>query len=227
MEHILDIIFAAIFVLIVLISAKRGIILTVFDLASGLIAFLAAKLFSPYAATYLYDGYVKERVMQFLTEKYDGMENVVADALSDLSSFFGFLPEGVLEYADSAGYFDSQVLSSDLMNRVTTVGELESEIVSPVMHALLNMACFAVIALLLLIVLGIVGHLISRMVKTSRIADKLDTGLGALFGLLKGGLYVFILASVFNVIACSSETLTPYVSDSHVCSFVTGLVAIS
>lgn len=225
MEHVLDLILAALFVLIVLISAKRGIILTVFDLASGLIAFLAAKLFSPYAATYLYDGYVKERALQFLTEKYDGVENIVADALSDLSSCFGFLPEDVLEYADSAGFFDSGAFSSDVLNRVTTVGELESEIVSPVMLALLNMACFAVIALLLLIVLGIVGHLISRMVKTSRIADKLDTGLGALFGLLKGALYVFILASVLSVIACSSETLAPYAADSYICSYVAGLVA--
>lgn len=227
MEHILDIIFVAILALIVLISAKRGIILTVFDLASGLIAFLAAKLLSPYAANYVYDGFIKERVLQFLTEKYDGIENTIADALSNLSSFFSFLPKGVLEYADSAGYLDSQAISSEVMSRVTTVGELESQIVSPVMHSLLNMVCFAVIAIVLLILLRIAGRLLSRLVKSSKIAKSLDTGLGALFGVLKGCLYVFILASLISVIACSSETLAPYAADSYVCSFVAKLVALS
>lgn len=227
MEHLFDIILAAILVLIVLISAKRGIILTVFDLASGLIAFLAAKLFSPYAASWLYDGFVRERVLQFLTEKYNGIENTVADALSNLSSFFGFLPKGILEYADSAGYFDSQAISSELMSRITTVGELESEIVSPVIHSLLNMVCFAVIAIVLLILLRIAGRLLSRLVKSSKIASGLDRGLGALFGVLKGGLYVFIIASILSVIACSSETLAPYAADSYICSFVARLVALS
>lgn len=225
MEHILDIIFAAILVLVVLISAKRGIILTVFDLASGLIAFLSAKLLAPHAASYLYDGFVKERVLQFLTEKYDGIENTVADALSNLSSFFSFLPKGVLEYADSAGYFDSQAISSDLMSRVTTVGELEAEIVSPVIHSLLNIVCFAVIALVLLVLLHIAGRLLSRLVKSSKIASGLDSGLGALFGVLKAALYVFILASILSVISCSSETLAPYAANSYICSFVARLVA--
>lgn len=224
MTHIIDIILIAIILLIVLTSVKRGIILTVFDLASGVISFLAAKLLSPKAAEYIYDAYLSESVSAFLSERYSDAENAASQAADSIASVFDFLPDGVLEYADSIGLLSSDNFSPDFLSGITTVEALESDVVYPVVTALLNIVCFAVIAIVLVIVLRVVGKLFSKLVNSSKIAKGLDSLLGAVFGILKGGLYALIIASVISIAACSSEALAEYAADSYICAIASKII---
>lgn len=226
MTYILDIILIAVILIIVLVAAKRGLVLTVFDIAAGIISFLFAKLIAPRAAVAVYDGHIKQTVLDFLSDKYAHAESAVEQAANSVFSFFDFLPEGVMNYAKSAGFLDSEAMFSNLTGKIATVADLESKIVSPVVIALLNILCFAVIAFVLLIVLKIVARLLAKLVTTAKIAKKLDSILGAAFGLVKGIIYVFIIAAILSVLSCSVPTLASYAADSYICAFASKLIGL-
>lgn len=226
MPNIIDIILIVLGVLIVLISAKKGIILTVFDLASGIISFLMAKLLSPYAAEYIYANYVKNTVTAFLSEKYQTASDGIANAVNGAAEFFNFLPKGVLEYAKEAGFLNGDALSSEIMSDITTVQELESNIAAPVITALLQVISFAVIVFVLAVALKIAALFISKCIKKTTVANSLNIALGAVFGVLKGAVYIFIIAAVINVIALSSESMASYAADSYICSFAGKIIGL-
>lgn len=226
MAHIIDIILVAVVLLIVFISSKRGIIRTVLDLVSGVIAFLAAKVLAPSVSVLLYNSFVKEIVLNFLNEKYSRIENAIADSVGSITSVLDFLPAGVLTYLENSGITDSQALSHSIMTSITTVEELESVVVAPMLTVLLQILSFAVLALILLIVLRIVSGFLSKLITKVKIADKLNSLLGAVFGLLKGCVYALIIAAVISIISCSSETVAAYAADSYICSVVASFIGI-
>lgn len=219
MAHIVDILLIAVMVLVVVLSAKRGILLTLADFVSAIIAVLSAKLISPYISSYLYDNFVKERVMAILTEKFSSVGTSISSALSNIWQSLDFLPAGVKEFIKSSSVFDVEGVVSSAGN-VANISEMEIKIIRPVLTSVLSIISFAVLAFFLAVVLRIVGRLIAKLVTKSKIAEKLDTLLGAVFGLLKAALYVFVLASVIVVISYNSETLASYTASSYICSFV-------
>lgn len=226
MNYIIDIVLVAIIALIVFLSSKRGFIVTVFDLFSGIIAFIGARVLAPTVSVLLYDTFAKEAVLNFLTEKYVSAENSIADAVNNLSSVFDFLPDGVLAYVQEAGFLNGDAVSQSIMNSITTVEQLENGIVAPIVTAVIQLVAFAVLAVVLLIVLRIVARIISKIITISKIADKLNTLLGAAFGLLKGFVYVFIIAIVICVLSYASETIAAYAANSYICSFASTLIGI-
>lgn len=226
MNHIIDIILVAAIFLIVFISSKRGFILTVFDLVSGILAFIGARFLAPPVSVVLYNVFAKEPVTAFLTQKYTSAGDSIAAAINNLTSTLDFLPEGVLTYVKESGLLDGEVISQNIMNNITTVEQLESGIVAPIITSLLQLVAFAVLSIVLLIVLRIAARFISKVIKISKIADKLNSVLGAVFGLLKGCVYVFIIAVVISLLSCASETIAAYAADSYICSFTSTLIGI-
>lgn len=226
MSYIIDIILICVILLIVFISSKKGIVLTVADIASGVLAFVISKLISPEIAEVIYYNGIQNSVISFLTEKYTGVENGIANAVSNITSVFDFLPDGIEAFINSSGYIDSDSIASGIMSSITTVSQLESEIVAPVVISVINIICFAVISFVLLLVLRFVGRLIAKFITSIKIADKLDSLLGAVFGLVKGVIYVFVIAAIINIISFSSQTLASYATDSYICGFVADFIGL-
>lgn len=226
MAHLLDIIFALLVLVMVFVAAKRGIVLTVLDIAAGIISFLFAKLIAPRAATAIYDQHIKALILTFLGEKYAQMQNAIGNAANGILSVFDFLPKGVLEYANASGVINSDYVASAVMEKITTVAELEENIIAPVVISLLNILCFAIIAVALLVAFKIIARFLAKIITTAKIAKKLDTSLGAVCGLVKGCIYVFIIASLVSVIACSSPSLASYAADSYVCAAASKLIGL-
>ena len=223
MGWLIDIILVGVIALIVFISYKKGIISTVIDLVAGLAAFALAKIIAPVAAQGLYNGIVKQIAIDFLTEKYNGIESSLADAIANATSSLEFLPEGILSYIESAGLLDSQALASGMMGEITTVAQLEAQFVAPVVTGILNLLCFAVISVLLVIALKFVGRFVSRFVTSFQFTAKIDRSVGAAFGFLKGTLYAFIIAAVVSVVSFASESFASLTADSYFCMIVSAL----
>ena len=226
MAHIIDIILVALIALIAFVGSRRGIILTVFDLLSGIASFIFARILAPVAAEFIYDNVAKNIVLSFLTEKYNGVENSLAEAVDSFTSFFDFLPEGILTYVEKSGMIDSSSISHSLLSSITTVEQLEETVAAPVVIAILNMLCFAVISFVAVIILRIAGRFISGIVSKFSFTDKLNTILGAVFGVVKGVVYVFIIAVVLSIVSFASETIAAYAADSYICSFAASLIGI-
>lgn len=117
-------------------------------------------------------------------------------------------------------------MSQNILSSITSVEQLEESIVGPVVLALLNLVCFAVLSFVLLIVLRIVGRLLSKLVSVTKLGKKLNQTLGGVAGLLKGVVYAFILAIILSVVSCASETVAAYAADSYICTFARTLIGI-
>lgn len=226
MNYIIDIVLVSLVVLIVAVSSKRGLILTIFDFASGIVAFIGARILSPYVSTFVYDNFFKATVVSFLAEKYSAAGDSLASAIDNMASVFSFLPEGIYAYITESGLIDSQSISQSFMTNITTVEQIESSVVGPIMTSVIQLIAFAALSTVLLIVLRIVAKFISRVVNISKIAGKLNSILGAAVGLLKGLVYVFIIAVVICVLSYASETVAVYAADSYICSFASKLIGI-
>ena len=224
--NILDILLIAVLALIVFISYKRGFILTVFDLVSGVVACFLAKMISPSVASFVYDNGVRKIVLDFLQQKFEDAETSLALTMSDITSSFGFLPENVLNYAESSGLLDFESLSENIISGITTVDMLEAEIVGPAVVSVLNLICFSILSFILLIVLRIAAVFVSKLITVTKLGEKLNSGLGAFFGLLKGVVYVFIIAIVLTVAAYFSESIAEYASLSYICTFAKNLLGL-
>ncbi len=223
MAHLIDIILILLIVLIAFIGSKRGFVLTVFDLFSGIASFVIARLAAPHAAVFVYDNFAKKTVMAFLEEKYNDVGNAMTDAVG---SVFGFLPDGMLTYAEKSGLLDASAISQDVLSKITTVAELEQNIARPVVIAVINIICFAAIACVALILLKIVGRLLSGIISKIKIIGKLNSLLGGVAGVLKGVVDVFIISVVLCIASFASETVAGYAADSFICGIVSDIIGI-
>lgn len=223
MNHIIDIILVLLIALIAFISSKKGFVLTVFDLFSGIASLVIAKLTAPHAAVFVYDNFAKATVMAFLEKKYNEVGTAITDAVS---AVFGFLPEGMYAFAEKSGLLDVSSLSQDVLSKITTVAELESNIARPVVTAIINIVCFAAIACIAIIVLKIVGRLLSGIISKIKIIGKLNSILGGVVGVFKGVVDVFIIAVILCIVSFSSETIATYTADSYICSLISQLIGI-
>ncbi len=223
MAHVIDIILVALIVLIAFIGSKRGFVLTVFDLFSGIASFIIARFTAPHAAVFIYDNFAKSTVTAFLEQKYNDVGNAMTDAVG---SVFGFLPEGMLTYAEKSGILDASAISQDVLSKITTVAELEANIARPVVTAVINIVCFAVIAFIALILLRIAGGFLSGIISKIKIVGKLNSLLGGIFGVLKGVVYVFIIAVILSIVSFSSETIASYAADSFICGIASDIIGI-
>lgn len=224
MGWIIDLVLAGVIALVIFISYKKGIVSTVIDLVAGIAAFAIAKIIAPVAAEGVYNGIVKQIAIDFLTEKYNGIESSIAGAFSNAAASLDFLPEGMLSYIESAGLLDTDALAAGLLSEITTVAQLEEKFVAPVVIAILNLLCFAVISVLLVIALKFVGKFVSRFVTSFKFTGKIDKTVGAVFGLLKGALYAFIIAAVISVVSFASESMAVFAADSYFCSLASALI---
>lgn len=226
MNYVIDIILFGILILIVFVGAKKGFIVTVTDLVSGIAAVVVAKLASTGVADFIYENILKSTVIEFLTKKYTDVQTGLAGLLDNVFSAFDFLPNGILAFLETSGVFDTKVISTEIVSSITTVEQLESQIVSPVLLSVLGLICFAVLSVLFIFLFRIIGRLVAKLIKISKIADKLDSILGAACGLVKGCLYVIILAAVICVVSFVKEDIAVYAADSYICSFVADILGL-
>ncbi len=226
MYYIIDIILVCLIVLIIILGAKKGFVATLTDLVAGILAVVTAKIVSSPVADILYNNVIRNIVLDFISEKYAEIEVGLASLMDNAFSVFDFLPEGIYTFISQAGIFDSEAISNEIISSITSVEQLESEVVAPILISVLGLICFAGLSIVFTIVFRIVGRLVAKIIKISNLADKLDSLLGAVFGLIKGCLYVFIIAAVISVASFASETLAAYTADSFICSIVATLLCL-
>ena len=226
MDYIIDIVLVVLIVLIALISAKRGFLRTVLDLVAAIAAFIGARFLAPPASVFLYDNVAKAPVMDFLTVQYKNAGDSIAQVINDAAQALEFLPAEVIAYIKEAGFLNGEVLSSEILGSITTVEQIESIIVAPVITALLQVVSFAVLTLVLLFCLRIVSFIVSKVIKFSNIADKINTTLGGVFGILKGVVYVFVIAVVISLLSFVSEDIAIYAANSYICQLASSLIGI-
>ena len=202
MTYIIDIILIAIFALVVLISAKRGFFLSLFDLMRTVVSFLAARLISQAAAPVLYSTFIENGAQTYLasslgnvgTTDYvtqaDQALNSIPDSFNGIMQMLGIDKNAIVDKISSADLGGANLVESILNN-----------VVEPIATAIMQFVIFIVLVLAIGFLLKIVIKLLDKIIKKLPKVKKCNTVFGAVFGAFRGIMLVVIISMLLVSVA--------------------------
>lgn len=227
MNYIIDAVLVIVFVITVLVSAKKGFFKTLFELGAYVIALIGAKLFSASFAPGIFDGYISDTAESYISGALGqaGTTNY-ADAIN---AALDKIPEWVNSLAELIGIskesIAQQVANLDLAGD-NAVESIMNAIVTPVGTAIIQTLLFVVIAFVLLAVLKIAVRLLDKTIKKLPAIKQVNSGLGAVLGAVKGIITVILVSLVLGVLsgALGSTVFVDAVNDSMIINLIQGLL---
>lgn len=227
MQYIIDIALAAVFVITVVISAKKGFFITLFELAAYIVSLVTAKLFSATLAPQVYEAAFSTPLSQKVTQLLG--EAGSKDYVSQIQSAADKIPDwasGIMEMIGiDKDALVSQLSQSDFSGS-NAVESIMNKIVSPVVTAIIQTLLFVIIALVITVVLRIVVKLLNKVIKKLPAIKQINSGLGAVLGAVKGLLVVMLLALVILTLSgvTGLSEFADGVNDSLIIKSIGGLL---
>ena len=192
---ILDLIFLAVFAVFAILGARKGLLLSLCSLLAVIIAFVgagyAARTFSPMVA-----GALEPRFAAAIEERLDAeIEAARADALP------GEAPEdlplqSVLNVLKDMGFYENLV---DIVNSAVKAGMLTvaasaaAAVAAAIAQSVAYLIIFLVVFAAVLLIWTLISHALDLVARLPGLHFLNKTG-GALFGLIKGCIFFFVLA---------------------------------
>ena len=221
MGIVLDVILVLILIAVVVVSAKKGIIKTLVELAAFALAiFLAAQTAQP-VANGMYKAFFSKTVERGLYEVLP--ENSSKLTNSDKAKYvFDEMPEFAKRQAEKCGIsVDSvaeQIAKGNFANNDSLYQTLESDIVKPIAVAVLKHIMFFVLAVLYALVLTAILKSFAKGLKKSHLIVGTDKLVGGVIGVAKGVIIVFLVGCLLSYLEprFENEKLKEAVNDSSV-----------
>ena len=228
MTYIVDIILIAIFALVVLISAKRGFFLSLFDLMRTFISFLAAKLISQTAAPTLYSSLIEKSAQNYLSSSLGnvGTTDYVTQAEQALNS----IPESFNGIMQMLGIDKNAIIdkiSSTDFGGDNLVESILNNVVQPIATALMQFIIFVVLVLVIGITLKILIKLLDKIIKKLPKVKKFNTSFGAVFGAFRGLLLIVVISMLLVSVASfiSNDVFIQNINNSVIIKTVQNIFA--
>ena len=194
MSYIIDIVLLAVFILIVVLAAKKGFAKTLLDFVAMILAVVLAYSFAPMVSEFVYDNIVKDKIIESVEKQLDGKELDAVGTAESVKNIINELPEPVVRISNSLG-IDVEKISNkidlDKISQDVTVEGLTEKVAKPIILPALNLLSFALLAVLLMIILKFIASLLSKVFKLP-LVGAVNTTLGGVFGALKGAIIVAI-----------------------------------
>jgi len=222
MEYILDLIFIALAVVMIILGAKKGLIKALLDglstIASGIIAYILA---TPVAKV-IYDAFVRGVVKsEFLkglndsgtdfgsiSEKVNALVNELPEGALAIASKFGFDVNGAISDVVSSAPDSNESLVETLM---TNIGD---NIFLTITEAVTMFALFIIVSIALTFVI----RLLNKVVKKLPVIKQANKLAGGLLGLVKAVVIIFVISTV--LVFVQNEELAPMINSSVILKVV-------
>ena len=222
MEYILDLIFIALAVVMIILGAKKGLIKALLDglstIASGIIAYILA---TPVAKV-IYDAFVRGVVKsEFLkglndsgtdfgsiNEKVNALVNELPEGALAIASKFGFDVNGAISNVVSSAPDSNESLVETLM---TNIGD---NIFLTITEAVTMIALFIIVSIALTFVI----RLLNKVVKKLPVIKQANKLAGGLLGLIKAVVIIFVISTV--LVFVQNEELAPMINSSVILKVV-------
>ena len=222
----LDIILLVLLVVFTYLSARRGLFHVVSQYLASIAAFVLARLLCNPAANFIYQHYVAEQVQEKLVELMpEGSVSGQIGALTD--TVIASLPENIQKLV-------TQFRLTDLLHTgasqtdVLTVSEIETLYVAPIVTKAFAIMTMFVIFIVLAIILKTVVYCVNKALFASKESkfQGVNKFLGALLGVARGALAVFVVAFLLNVAASflTESSFHNTVAASYLCNYVSTLL---
>lgn len=223
-NYIFDIVLVIVAVVIIIITAKKGFVLSLLGTVSvALSGFLSYKFSKP-VSEFIYSSFLYDNIEEKLTNVLLNLsqDTSVDDKIQAMLSSF---PEGVLNLSRGLGFEVEGALSSinlELFTNEDIIKAFIDNVASDVIMSVLNVVVFVVLFIVISFVLKYVSLLFSKIVKKIPLVGKLNTFLGGGLGIVKAVISIVIICLVVCpiVFAIDMPWLENIISQSHVYQFI-------
>ena len=226
MSLFLDLVLLAVLVMFVVLGAKKGFIRAFLDGFSTLIAGVLAYTFVEPASQYAYDAFVRNMVRNSLSNALNSTTNDFGSITEKVEILIDKIPESAINFSAKFGFNVDAVADSIIKSRPgdkeVLIDTIMTDIADKIMMPLVETVTFIVLLVVFVLVLAVVIRLFDSLIKKIPVVKETDKIFGALLGLLKGVIVVFVACAVLAFIAGSSqdEQFVEIVSSSKILEFV-------
>lgn len=218
MEYTIDIVLAVILAICVIVGWKKGFVKSLMDLASNLIAFIAARIVSVQLAPKIFSQYFEQRAYESLNRE---LANAGNSAASQVQSALDSIPESMNGFLGIIG-IDKQSMASALSDKIGQSGSdtaqlLMSSVVSPIVTAIIKIVVFLAAFAAAILVLKIVTLLLDKLTELPAVKQANEL-FGLLFGAIKGVIVVAVVCFILEIAAgfLGNESITSLVESSRI-----------
>lgn len=193
-----DIIIIAVFALLFFIDFKRGIAITILNVAGvALTGFLAYHI-SNFLASWVYTAFVQQTLTTNLQQMIDtqGINSAIANSFSALPNWV----MGMLGFFLSIFGLDSSVYTNDFQvpnSAVASVSTSVENLIQPVITGMFRLVIGAVLSIIIFIIIKILVKKLAIVFKIP-VVKQINKLLGGVLGLAEAAILVFFVVNIFS-----------------------------
>lgn len=193
-----DIIIIAVFALLFFIDFKRGIAITILNVAGvALTGFLAYHI-SNFLASWVYTVFVQQTLTTNLQQMIDtqGINSAIANSFSALPNWV----MGMLGFFLSIFGLDSSVYTNDFQvpnSAAAAVSASVENLIQPVITGMFRLVIGVVISIIIFIIIKILVKKLARVFKIP-VVKQINKLLGGVLGLAEAAILVFFAVNIFS-----------------------------
>lgn len=193
-----DIIIIAVFALLFFIDFKRGIAITILNVAGvALTGFLAYHI-SNFLASWVYTAFVQQTLTTNLQQMIDtqGINSAIANSFSALPNWV----MGMLGFFLSIFGLDSSVYTNDFQvpnSAATAVSDSVENLIQPVITGMFRLVIGVVISIIIFIIIKILVKKLAIVFKIP-VVKQINKLLGGVLGLAEAAILVFFAVNIFS-----------------------------
>ena len=193
-----DIIIIAVFALLFFIDFKRGIAITILNVAGvALTGFLAYHI-SNFLAAWVYTAFVQQTLTTNLQQMIDtqGINSAIANSFSALPNWV----MGMLGFFLSIFGLDSSVYTNDFQvptSAAAAVSASVENLIQPVITGMFRLVIGVVISIIIFIIIKILVKKLARVFKIP-VVKQINKLLGGVLGLAEAAILVFFAVNIFS-----------------------------
>lgn len=193
-----DIIIIAVFALLFFIDFKRGIAITILNVAGvALTGFLAYHI-SNFLASWVYTAFVQQTLTTNLQQMIDtqGINSAISNSFSALPNWV----MGMLGFFLSIFGLDSSVYTNDFQvpnSAAAAVSASVENLIQPVITGMFRLVIGVVISIIIFIIIKILVKKLARVFKIP-VVKQINKLLGGVLGLAEAAILVFFAVNIFS-----------------------------
>lgn len=193
-----DIIIIAVFALLFFIDFKRGIAITILNVAGvALTGFLAYHI-SNFLASWVYTAFVQQTLTTNLQQMIDtqGINSAIANSFSALPNWV----MGMLGFFLSIFGLDSSAYTNDFQvpnSAAAAVSTSVENLIQPVITGMFRLVIGVVISIIIFIIIKILVKKLARVFKIP-VVKQINKLLGGVLGLAEAAILVFFAVNIFS-----------------------------
>ena len=193
-----DIIIIAVFALLFFIDFKRGIAITILNVAGVAHTGFLAYHISNFLASWVYTAFVQQTLTTNLQQMIDtqGINSAIANSFSALPNWV----MGILGFFLSIFGLDSSVYTNDFQvpnSAAAAVSTSVENLIQPVITGMFRLVIGVVISIIIFIIIKILVKKLARVFKIP-VVKQINKLLGGVLGLAEAAILVFFAVNIFS-----------------------------